>query len=54
MNTFERVKVMIKPQTSNYGHIQINKKNIQTLSMAKKEIEERLKKYVPKSEPEDS
>ncbi|WP_188109511.1 hypothetical protein [Sulfurimonas indica] len=44
MNTFERVKVMIKPQTVDYGHIQTNKKNIQTLRIAKKEIEKKLKK----------
>ena len=50
MNTFERVKVMIKPQTVDYGHIQTNKKNIQTLSIAKKEIEERLKKESTKDD----
>ncbi len=44
MNLFNRISNGIKPRTINYGHIQKNKKNIETLKRAKKEIEENLRK----------
>lgn len=43
-NTFNRIVDVIKQNKIDYGHIQNNKKNIQTLMVAKKEIEETLQK----------
>lgn len=42
MNVFDRVVTIIKSNKIDYGHIQNNRKNIQTLTVAKKEIEKAL------------